>query len=322
MVMDGRPRRGSLEFYPRKRAKRIYPVISSYPESEKTKIPLFAAYKVGMVHVSLIDTKKSSISSGQEIAVPATVLDCPPIKVVGVRAYKNTTKGLKAFSESWTKDLPKDLARKVKMGKAPDKLSEIEKNLEKISKIRLIVCTQPKLSGIGKKKPEIFEIEISGKDVKDKLEFAKQNLGKELNVKDVMKEGELVDAVAVTKGKGMAGVVKIFGVRIQDRHAKKKLRHIGTLGPQTPGKVRWTVPLAGQLGFQTRTELNKRVLKIGEGKEINPKSGFKRYGIIKSNYLLLEGSIPGSKKRLIMLRTAIRPSKIKLLVSEIKEIVS
>lgn len=322
MVMDGRPRRGSLEFYPRKRAKRIYPVISTYPESEKAKIPLFAAYKVGMVHVNLIDTKKTSISSGQEIAVPATVLDCPPIKVVGLRAYRLTTKGLEAFSQTWIKDLPKEMARKLKTGKFKDNLGEIEKNLEKISKIRLIVCTQPKLSGIGKKKPEIFEIEILGKDVKGKFEFAKQNLGRELNVKDVIKEGELVDVVAVTKGKGMAGVVKRFGVRIQDRHARKKLRHVGTLGPQTPRKVRWTVPLAGQLGFQTRTELNKRVLKIGEAKEINPKSGFKRYGIIKSNYLLLEGSIPGSKKRLIMLRSAIRPSRVKLLVSEIREIVS
>ena len=321
MVMDGRPRRGSLEFYPRKRAKRIYPAISTYPESEKVKIPLFAGYKVGMTHVIAIDTRKSSVSSGQEISFPATVLDCPPIKVVGIRTYKNTTKGFEAFSESWAKDLPKDIKRKVKIGKMPDKLGEIEKNLEKISKIRLIACTQPKLSGIGKKKPEIFEIEISGKDVKEKFEFAKQNLGKELNVKDVIKEGELIDVIAVTKGKGMAGVVKRFGVRIQDRHAKKKLRHVGTLGPQTPGKVRWTAPLAGQLGFQTRTELNKRVLKIGEGKEINPKSGFKRYGIIKSNYLLLDGSVPGSKKRLIMLRSAIRPSKIKLLAQEIKQIV-
>ncbi|MBI5872233.1 50S ribosomal protein L3 [archaeon] len=322
MAKVHRPRRGSHAFYPKKRAKRIYPAVSTYPESEKVKIPLFAGYKVGMVHVVAIDTKKSSLTSGQEIVIPVTVLDCPPLKVVGLRVYKNTVKGFTTLGESWIKDLPKELERNKKVGKTEDTLNEIEKNLEKISKVRLIVSTQPKLSGIGKKKPEIFEIEITGKNVKDNFDFAKQNLGKDLSVKDVMKEGELADVIAVTKGKGMAGVVKRFGIRIQDRHAMKKKRHIGTLGQQAPGKVRWTVPMAGQLGFQTRTEINKRVLKIGEGKEINSKSGFKRYGVIKSNYLLLEGSIPGSKKRLVMLRTAIRPSKFKMLVPEIKEIVS
>jgi large subunit ribosomal protein L3 len=80
--------------------------------------------------------------------------------------------------------------------------------------------------------------------------------------------------------------------------------------------------MAGQLGFQTRTELNKRILKIGEnGEEINPKGGFKNYGIVKTNYLLLEGSVPGPKKRLVRLRAAIRPPKIRFLVPEIKEIV-
>lgn len=324
MAGKRRPRRGSLAFYPRKRAKRIYPVVTVYPETDKPKVLGFAGYKVGCSHAILVDTKKTSMTSGQEIAVPITILDCPPLKVSGLRVYQSTVNGLRALNEAWAKDLPKDLERKVKI-KTTDtekRLSEIEKDLGKISKVRAIVCTQPRLSGVGKKKPELFELEIGGKDVKEKIDFSKQLLGKEINVKDVMKEGELVDVIAVTKGKGTAGPVKRFGVRIQDRHAKKKKRHIGTLGPQTPRKVRWTVPMAGQLGFQTRTELNKRVLKISEGKEINPKAGFKRYGIIKSNYMALEGSVPGSKKRLVMLRSSIRPSRLKFLVPEIRKIVS
>jgi large subunit ribosomal protein L3 len=318
-----RPRRGSLAYWPKKRAKRIYPQLSVYPETDKAKVLAFAAYKAGMGHAILIDTKKTSMTSGQEIVMPITVLDCPPLKVLGLRAYQKTAKGLGSLNEAWAKDLPKDLARKLKAKPSEQKLAEIEKNLEKISKIRAIVCTQPRLSGIGKKKPEVFELEIGGKDTKEKFDFAKQLLGKDVAAKDVLKEGELVDAIAVTKGKGFQGPVKRFGVRIQNRHAKKKRRHIGSLGQERPGKVRTTLALAGQLGFQTRTELNKRLLKIGEdGKEINPKSGFKNYGIIKSNYILLQGSVPGSKKRLILLRPAIRPSKLKLLVPEIKEVIS
>ncbi len=110
---------------------------------------------------------------------------------------------------------------------------------------------------------------------------------------------------------------------IRDRppHAKEKRRHTGTLGQEEPGKVRPTVPQAGQLGFQRRTEVNKRIVKIGDGKEIAPKAGFNRYGTIKTSYVMLKGSIPGPKKRLVMLRAPIRPKKAKFLVYEIKEVV-
>lgn len=316
-----KPRRGALAFWPRKRARRIYPVVTRYPEVEKTKPLLFSGYKAGMTTVILIDNKKGSPTFGQEIAVPVTVLDCPPLKVIGMRAYEGTPKGLKVFSEAYAKDLPKDLERKVKIKPNEENLKKIEEQLEKILKIRLIVCTQPRLAGIGKKRPEVFEIEVGGRDVKEKFEYARGILGKEISISDVFREGEVVDTIAVTKGKGMAGPVKRFGVKIQPRKAKKKLRHVGTLGPQVPGKVRYTVPMAGQLGFWVRTELNKWLMKMGKGEEINPKGGFKRYGIIRTTYALLEGSVPGPKKRLVMLREPIRPPKLRFLPPQIKEII-
>ena len=162
---------------------------------------------------------------------------------------------------------------------------------------------------------------FGGNDIKQKLEFAKQFFGKEIKVSDFLKEGELVDVISVTKGKGTEGPVKRFHVKIQNRHAKKKLRHVGALGSQVPRRVRWTAPMAGQVGFQTRTEMNKRVLKIGEkGSEVNPNSGFKRYGIIGSNYLVLEGSVPGTKKRFVLIRPAIRVKGSRIFVPEVKEV--
>ncbi len=68
--------------------------------------------------------------------------------------------------------------------------------------------------------------------------------------------------------------------------------------------------MAGQTGYHQRTEYNKKILKIGEADqvdEINPKGGFIKYGLVKNNYLLLKGSLPGPSKRLVMLRKAIRP---------------
>ncbi len=318
-----RPRRGSLGFYPRKRAKRIYPNISTYPSEEKPKVLAFAGYKAGMTHVIAVDNKKGSPTFGQQVVIPATILDCPPIKVVGLRAYQKTAKGLKVFTEAWIKDLQKELGRKIKIGKMKleEKISQIDNSLEKISNLRLIVATQPRISGLKKKTPEIFEIEIGGKEAKEKVEFAKQFLGKEISVKDVVKEGELVDAIGVTIGKGTAGPVKRFGVGIQNRHAKQKRRHVGAIAAQVPRRVLFTAPMAGQLGFQTRTELNKRVLKIGDGAEISPSSGIRRYGLVKGSYVLLAGSVPGPKKRLVLLRSPIRPQKVKLQIPEIREVV-
>jgi large subunit ribosomal protein L3 len=317
-----KPREGSLAFYPRKRAARIYPNIDTYPSVDKT-IPLaFGAYKVGMGHVIALDNRKNSPTYGMQISIPVTILEVPPLKVIGVRFYQKTIRGLKVLTEIYSKDLPKELERKVKIKSnfSEQKIEEVKKNAEKISNVRLIIATEPKKTGLGKKKPEIFEIEVGGKNSKEKIEYALSLLGKEFLPNEAFKEGEVVDVIAVTKGKGTQGPVKRFGIKIQGRKAKEKLRHVGSLGQERPGKVRWTVPMAGQMGFQTRTELNKRILKFGNGNEINPKSGFKRYGIIKSSFVIIEGSVPGSKKRLVMIRKAIRSKEAPILPYEIKKI--
>jgi len=325
MVRESKPRSGSLAFYPRKRARRIYPRITSWPSLDKVKILGFAGYKAGMVHVKIVDNKKDSLTFGQEIVVPATIIECPPLKVIGIRAYEETPNGLKIFEEIWDKSVEKDkyLKRKLVIGKYrhEERLKRLEENLDKVTKIRLIVATKPKESGLRKKTPEIFEIEVSGPP-QEAFNLAKEKLGKQISVSEVFQEGEFIDVVAVTKGKGTQGPVKRFGVKIQPRKATKKRRHVGTLGSETPRRVLWTVAQAGQMGFQTRTEFNKRVLKIGEnGNEVTPKGGLKNYGLVKTNYLLVEGSVPGAKKRLIRLRKAIRPPKTPISVTEVREIV-
>ena len=101
--------------------------------------------------------------------------------------------------------------------------------------------------------------------------------------------------------------MKRFGVKIHRRKAQQMQRHTGALGQDEPGKVRPTVPQSGQLGFFTRTELNKRVVKIGTGTDINPSGDFLRYGKVRGDYIIIDGSVPGPTKRLIRLRAAMRP---------------
>jgi len=332
-----KPRSGSLQFWPRKRAKRIYPHFSTYPAAafagdtaEKPRLLAFAGYKAAMMHVMARDAKKGSATFGEDIRIPVTVLDCPAMVAVAVRAYKRTPYGIALITEAWTDKMPKGLAierkTKAKAKASPDaSFAAMEKQAGSISSVRIVAATQPSKSGVGKRKPELLEIGVGGKAVPDMLGFAKQILGSEIKPSDVMKEGEVIDVIAITRGKGMQGPMKRFGVVKQNRHAKHKIRHVGSLGQEQPGKVRWTVPMAGQLGLQQRTEHNKRVLKLNEtadaGKEVTPASGMNRYGLVRGPYVMLEGSVPGPKKRLVVLRVATRPAKHRLLPYEIREVV-
>ena len=84
-----RPRRGSKAFYPKKRARRIYPRIKTYPEIKEAKPLSFAGYKAGMSHAMMIDTNPHSMTKGQQISRSVTILECPAISVFGFRLYKS-----------------------------------------------------------------------------------------------------------------------------------------------------------------------------------------------------------------------------------------
>jgi large subunit ribosomal protein L3 len=302
------PRRGSLAFWPRVRARREYPRIRKWPRVEEKRLLGFAGYKAGMLHAIVIDNIKFSPTKGEEISIPLTVLEVPPLKVCAIRFYKRTPKGLRSIAEIWAEKLDKDLERKLKIPKKRKKV-EVEKIAQECDEVRVLVHTQPRLASIPKKKPELFEIALGGKDLKEKIDYAKQILGKEMKIGDVLKPGEQVDVISVTKGKGFAGPVKRFRVKILTRKTKGIRRKPGALAPETPGRVRFGAPVGGQLGYASRTEFNKWIIKMGErGEEITPKGGFVRYGVVRGNYLLLRGSVPGPKKRLIRLRLALRPN--------------
>jgi len=317
-----KPRSGSLAFYPRKRASSQKPRINSVKRGEEAKPLNFYAYKAGMTHVVSTDQHQKSASYGQKVMMAATVLECPAIKVLGYRAYMRDPKGLFALTEVWVKELPKQLSRTLKGAgakkskKADEKKTEekpvskkncaemIKERLADVSEIRLIGCTQPWLTGIGKKKPELVEIFLGGPADKQ-FEFAQQFLGKELLAKDVFDANEFIDVVAITKGKGFQGVVKRAGVKLQTRKGKKA-RVVGSIGPWHPANVMFTVARPGQMGYHTRTEYNKKILEFGSDKEISPSAGFRHYGVVKNDYVILEGSVPGPAKRCIGLRKGIR----------------
>jgi large subunit ribosomal protein L3 len=185
-----------------------------------------------------------------------------------------------------------------------------------VSDIRAVTYTLPKsLTGIPKKTPDIMESGISAKDLNTKFEYSKSILGTLVRITDVFKTGIFVDTAAVTIGKGTQGPVKRWGIQLmKGKHSRQgSLRQIGTLGPWHPAHVSWRVPQMGQMGYHQRTEFNKRILKIGSnGAEVTPDGGFLNYGLIRGDYVLIKGSVPGPSKRLIRLRDPIRAKKVDL----------
>lgn len=286
------PRHGSMQFWPRKRAARSYARIRNVAEE---KLPIFAGYKVGMTHVIATDSYKNSLTKGEDIAIPVTIIECPPLKIFGARTYKEVGYGtgpektLFFFNDKNSERLYPKL-----------KISKIEEINKLEGKITLIVMTQPPF----KKTPEVFEIPFHGTNE----ELAELVKNKEIKLQDVYKEGDYFDARAITKGKGFQGPVKRFGVNIRSHKSEKSIRNPGSLGSwKGQQHMMYRVAHAGQMGYHQRTQYNNQILKISDKpEEVNPKGGLIRYGNVKSTFLLVKGSMPGAKKRLISLTKPLR----------------
>ncbi len=299
-------RKGSLQFYPRVRAKKILPRVSwEFLVKNKKEAGLkgFIGYKVGMKSAYVRDNTPNSLTKGKRIIIPVTIIECPTMKILGVRFYKNK----KVSGDVLNSEIDKEMKKKLKLPKKIKKKIEDFKESD-YDDVRVIVYSQVKKTGI-KKKPDIIEIGLSG-SLSEKLEFIKANLEKEVSVKDVFTEG-VIDIRGVTIGKGTQGPMKRFGLKLKDHKSEKGRRGPGSGGPWHPARVTYREPKAGQMGYFTRVVYNNKIIAINGIKEnnINPSNGFKRFGNIKTDYLIVQGSIQGPSKRQLILTTPLRPSK-------------
>ena len=294
---------GSLQFYPRVRAKKIIPSVNWRPlDKEGTGFMGFVGYKVGMISVWAKDDGADSMTKGKRVVVPATLIECPAMKIYSVRFYKNG----RVFKDIVVSN-DKALKRSLKIGKSVDNKLLVADDLD-FDDVRVIMYSGVAKTGIGKKKCDLIEIGVSGnKDAK--LDFIKENLGKDISVGDVFSDG-LVDVRGVTKGYGTCGPVKRFGIALKDHKSEKGQRRPGSLAPWHPARVTFRAPQAGQTGYFSRISYNSLILEVGgKGRDVNKKGGFKNYGVVKNDYLVLKGSVPGPAKRGIFVTQALRPTK-------------
>jgi large subunit ribosomal protein L3 len=294
--------------------------------AEKSSLLGFAGFKAGGIHVLTIDDREKTPNFGKQLLNPSTVIVTPPVRVIGIRGYKNDLYGQHAIFDVYAKDLPKELPRKFDAKTAEDAFAKAEGMLGKASSVMAIVSVSPSSIGLSQKTPFVFETPISGKDAKSQYDYVKSVLGREIKASDIFQVGQNVDVFGITRGKGVEGPITRFGVKRKQHKSRKSVRAVGTLGPISPAVVMYTVARQGQRGFHQRTEYNKRILIMSNTEKdgqnsINPSGGFKHFGLVKGDYIVVRGSIPGVPKRLIKMRQSIRNVPKKVLEPKVLEVV-
>jgi large subunit ribosomal protein L3 len=310
MAKPKAPRHGSMQFWPRSRAKsesaRLRGSIAARTSSTP-KLLGFAGYKAAMTHIIYTDSDKNSLTKGEQVSAAVTVVECPPMTIVGIRAYGVTDAGYGVIGQVFAQNMPKDVKKELGFDTIPAQTFD---QLSGYTELRALVATHPNQTGFGKKAPDVFELGVGGDIAKQKTYLA-DKLGHAVQVSDVFAPGDLVDTHSVTKGKGFQGSVRRFGIGIRSHKSEKTKRGPGTLGGwKAQMHFMYRVPMSGQMGYHQRTDYNKSVLSIGtDPVAVNPKGGISQYGLVKTTYVLIKGSVSGAKKRLIKLTPAIRPSK-------------
>jgi large subunit ribosomal protein L3e len=109
------PRHGSLGFKPRRRTKHHKGRVRSFPRDNKSNpchLTAFAGFKAGMSHIVRDVNKPGSKLHKKEIVEAVTIIETPPMVVVGLVGYIDTPRGLRALTTVWASKLDKNTLRR------------------------------------------------------------------------------------------------------------------------------------------------------------------------------------------------------------------
>jgi len=342
-----RPRHGNLGFLPRKRTKHHAGKIKSFPKDDASKAPhltAFMTYKAGMTHIVRDVERPGSKLNKKEIVEGVSILEAPPMVVVGFVGYVETPRGLRALTSVWAAHLSDEVKRRFyktwhkSKKKAFTKYAnrwtqskdagvpmaaEVERAKKYCQVIRALCHTQVSKAKIGQKKANIKEIQINGGTTAQKVDFAMGLFEQEVKVADVLGQDEMCDIIGVARGHGFNGVITRWGCSRLCRKSHRGLRKVACIGTWHPARVQFQVPRAGQDGYHHRTEINKKIYRIGKNakedpqsavtsadlteKGITPMGGFAHYGEVTQDWVMIKGTVCGPKKRLLTLRKSLLP---------------
>ncbi|TRY87809.1 hypothetical protein DNTS_015713, partial [Danionella cerebrum] len=343
------PRHGSLGFLPRKRCQRHRGKVKSFPKDDPSKpvhLTAFLGYKAGMTHIVREVDRPGSKVNKKEVVEAVTIVETPPMIVVGLIGYIMTPRGLRSlktifaehisdeckrrFYKNWYKSKKKAFSKYCKRWQDEDGKKQLEKDFNSLKKycqvIRIIAHTQMRQLPLRQKKAHLMEIQLNGGTIADKVDWAREKLEQAIPINTVFGQDEMIDVIGVTKGHGVKGVTSRWHTKKLPRKTHRGLRKVACIGAWHPARVAFSVARAGQKGYHHRTEINKKIYKIGVGyhtkdgkviknnasteydlsnKSINPLGGFVHYGEVTNDFLMIKGCVVGTKKRVLTLRKSL-----------------
>ncbi len=291
-----------------------------------------------MTHIVRGVDRPGALMHKREVVDAVTIIETPPMVAVGVVGYVETPDGLRTLTTVFAEHLSEEFKRrcyknwykskkkaytKYALKWQKDGGKEIEQEFERIKKycsvVRVLAHSMVSKLNLRVKKAHVMEIQVNGGDTEAKVAFAKGLFEKEISMDSVFSKDENIDVIGVTKGHGFEGVVTRWGVSRLPRKTHRGLRKVACIGSWHPARVSTTVPRAGQNGYFHRTEMNKKVYRIGKAgdnkscqteadlteKSITPMGGFVRYGQITQDWMMLKGAVVGVKKRPLVLRKSL-----------------
>uniref|UniRef100_A0A2K5WXI5 Ribosomal protein L3 like n=1 Tax=Macaca fascicularis TaxID=9541 RepID=A0A2K5WXI5_MACFA len=324
------PRHGHLGFLPHKRSRRHRGKVKTWPRddpSQPVHLTAFLGYKAGMTH-TLREVHRPGLSPGRQEDTRFTEEETGAER--GRDSLCSKMVAGTSSEASRHKSKKKAFTKACKRWRDTDGKKQLQKDFAAMKKyckvIRVIVHTQMKLLPFRQKKAHIMEIQLNGGTVAEKVAWAQARLEKQVPVHSVFSQSEVIDVIAVTKGRGVKGVTSRWHTKKLPRKTHKGLRKVACIGAWHPARVGCSIARAGQKGYHHRTELNKKIYRIGRGlhmedgklvknnastsydvtaKSITPLGGFPHYGEVNNDFVMLKGCIAGTKKRVITLRKSL-----------------
>ncbi|XP_012673600.1 60S ribosomal protein L3-like [Clupea harengus] len=343
------PRHGHLGFLPHKRSHKHRGKVRTWPKDDPSKpvhLTAFMGYKAGMTHTLREMHRTAMKMSKREEVEAVTIIETPPVVVVGVVGYISTIRGLRSFKtvfaehmsdecrrrfyRNWSKGKKKAFTKYSRKWQDEVGKKQLEKDFALMKKycsvIRVIVHTQMRLLPLRQKKAHLMEVQLNGGTIGDKVDWVIERLEQPVPVSSVFTQDEMIDVIGVTKGHGFKGVTSRWGTKKLPRKTHKGLRKVACIGAWHPARVSYTIARAGQKGYHHRTEVNKKIYRIGKGvhvkdgkvirnnastnydttqKTVTPMGGFPHYGEVSNDFLMVKGCVVGTKKRVLTLRKSL-----------------
>merc|ERR1712032_177734 len=345
-------RHGSKGFLPKKRSKRHRGKCKAFPKDDPSKpvhLTAFIGYKAGMTHIVREVDRPGSKTNKKEVVEAVTIVETAPMVCVGIVGYIETPTGLRSFKTIFAEHLSEECKRRFYKNWSNSKKKafttysrkwaeqsgkkQIDTDIAKIKKyckvVRILAHTQTKLLRKRQKKAHLMEIQLNGGSIADKVDWAREKFEQPINVSSVFDQDELIDIIGVTKGRGVKGVTSRWHTKKLPRKTHKGLRKVACIGAWHPSRVQYSVARAGQKGYHHRTEINKKIYRIGLGihtkdgkvvknnaatefdpteKTITPVGGFPHYGDVRNDFIMIRGAIVGPRKIVIALRKSLLTS--------------